>query len=69
MLPLPQSENVLITGTGADNRAMQAGGCTITWLGNDTIAADYPRGQTVGRAIAEEVMKAGDQMRRQALFR
>lgn len=59
VLPLRPGANVLITGPGADNMAMQAGGWTITWQGTDTTAADYPGGQTIGRAIAEEVTKAG----------
>ncbi len=59
VLPLRPGANVLITGPGADSMAMQAGGWTITWQGTDTAAADFPKGQTIGRAIAEEVTKAG----------
>ncbi|MFX6303994.1 hypothetical protein ABTF83_19990, partial [Acinetobacter baumannii] len=38
---------------------MQAGGWTITWQGTDTSAADFPNGQTLGRALAGAVGSAG----------
>ena len=59
VLPLRPGAKVLITGPGADSMAMQAGGWTITWQGTDTTAADYPKGQTIGRAIAAAVKDAG----------
>ncbi len=59
VLPLRPGAKVLITGPGADSMAMQAGGWTITWQGTDTTAADFPKGQTVGRAIAAAVKDAG----------
>jgi beta-glucosidase len=59
VLPLRPGAKVLITGPGADSMAMQAGGWTITWQGTDTAAADYPKGQTIGRAIAAAVKDAG----------
>lgn len=59
VLPLRPGAKVLITGPGADSMAMQAGGWTITWQGTDTTAADYPKGQTIGRAIAAAVQDAG----------
>ena len=59
VLPIKPGAKVLVTGAGADNMAMQAGGWTITWQGTDTTAADFPRGQTIGRAIADAVKAAG----------
>lgn len=59
VLPLRPGAKVLIAGPGADSMAMQAGGWTVTWQGTDTTAADFPNGQTVGRAIAEAVRAAG----------
>ncbi len=59
VLPLRPGAKVLITGPGADSMAMQAGGWTITWQGTDTTAADFPKGQTIGRAIAAAVKDAG----------
>ncbi len=61
LLPLRAGSKVLITGAGADNMAMQAGGWTITWQGTDTTAADFPNGQTIGRAIMDQVQAAGGQ--------
>ncbi|WP_298193981.1 glycoside hydrolase family 3 protein [Novosphingobium sp.] len=59
VLPLKPGAKVLITGPGADSMAMQAGGWTITWQGTDTTAADFPKGQTIGRAIAAAIKDAG----------
>ena len=59
VLPIKPGANVLVAGAGADNMAMQAGGWTITWQGTDTTAADFPRGQTIGRAIADAVKATG----------
>lgn len=59
ILPIKPGSRVLVAGPGADNMAMQAGGWTITWQGTDTAAADFPNGQTIGRAISEAVGGAG----------
>lgn len=61
VLPLRPGSNVLITGPGADNMAMQSGGWTITWQGTDTKPSDFPNGQTVGSAIASAVTQTGGQ--------
>jgi beta-glucosidase len=59
ILPIRNGSNVLISGSGADNMAMQAGGWTISWQGTDTTAADFSNGQTIGRAILEAVKAGG----------
>ncbi len=59
LLPVKPGSRVLVAGAGADNMAMQAGGWTITWQGTDTTAADFPNGQTIGRAIVAAVGAAG----------
>lgn len=59
VLPVRPGSRVLVAGPGADSMAMQAGGWTITWQGSDTTAADFPNGQTIGRAIAAAVDAAG----------
>jgi beta-glucosidase len=59
ILPIRNGARLLIAGPGADNMAMQAGGWTITWQGTDTKAADFPNGQTIGRAISEAVIANG----------
>jgi beta-glucosidase len=61
LLPLRPRSNVLIAGPAADSMAMQAGGWTITWQGTDTTAADFPNGQTIGRAIKAAIVDAGGQ--------
>ncbi|MGL5837586.1 MAG: glycoside hydrolase family 3 N-terminal domain-containing protein [Sphingorhabdus sp.] len=61
LLPIKPGSRVLIAGSGAENMAMQAGGWTITWQGTDTKASDFPNGQTIGKAIAEAVGRAGGQ--------
>jgi beta-glucosidase len=58
VLPVRPGAKVLIAGPGADNMAMQAGGWTISWQGTDTTARDFPKGQTVGKAIASAVRDA-----------
>nr|MCU0882669.1 glycoside hydrolase family 3 C-terminal domain-containing protein [Hyphomonadaceae bacterium] len=58
-LPIRRGASVLVTGSGADDMAMQAGGWTITWQGIDTTAADFPNGQTLGRALVEAVQLQG----------
>ena len=59
ILPIRNGSSVLITGSGSDNMAMQAGGWTITWQGTDTTSSDFPNGQTVGKALAETVRSNG----------
>lgn len=59
VLPLKPGAKVLIAGPGADSMAMQAGGWTITWQGTDTTAADFPKGKTIGRAMAAAIKDAG----------
>lgn len=61
VLPIKPGSRVLVAGPGADNMAMQAGGWTISWQGTDTTAADFPNGQTIGKAIASAVGEAGGQ--------
>lgn len=59
VLPVRKGARVLIAGPGADNMAMQAGGWTITWQGTDTKAEDFPKGQTIGRAITDAIAATG----------
>lgn len=61
VLPLRPGSRVLVTGPGADNMAMQAGGWTISWQGTDTRASDFPNGQTIGNALVSAVSQAGGQ--------
>lgn len=61
VLPVRPGARVLIGGPGADDMAMQNGGWTITWQGTDTSSADFPKGNTIGRALAAAVKQAGGQ--------
>ncbi len=61
VLPLRPGSKVLVTGPGADNMAMQAGGWTISWQGTDTRASDFPNGQTIGNALVTAISEAGGQ--------
>lgn len=61
VLPLRSGSRVLVTGPGADNMAMQAGGWTISWQGTDTRASDFPNGQTIGNALVAAITDAGGQ--------
>ena len=59
VLPVRKGARVLISGSGADNMAMQSGGWTISWQGTDTKASDFPNGQTIGRALSDAVQGNG----------
>lgn len=59
LLPIRPGATVMVAGRGADDMAMQAGGWTVSWQGTDTKAADFPNGQTIGRAIVSAVAQAG----------
>ena len=59
VLPVRPGARVLIAGPGADDMAMQNGGWTITWQGTDTSPADFPKGNSIGSALAAAVQAAG----------
>jgi beta-glucosidase len=59
VLPIKRGANVLVTGPGADNIAMQTGGWTISWQGDDVTNKDFVNGQTVYSAIRDAVARTG----------
>lgn len=59
VLPIRPGARVLVTGPGADDMAMQAGGWTISWQGTDVTHADFPNGQTIWEAMDRAVRDAG----------
>lgn len=59
VLPLKPGTRILVAGPGADSMAMQAGGWTISWQGTDTTAADFPKGNSIGRALVKAVREMG----------
>lgn len=58
-LPIRPGARVLVTGPGADNMAMQSGGWTVSWQGNDVTKADFPNGQTIWEGLRDAVAEAG----------
>ena len=62
ILPLDPRTNILVTGDGADDIAMQSGGWTISWQGGgDLTNTDFPGAQSIYAGIAEQVQSAGGQ--------
>ena len=59
VLPVKPGANVLVTGPGADSMAMQSGGWTIGWQGDDVTKADFPNGNTIWDGIDAAVRDAG----------
>ncbi len=59
VLPVRPGANVLVTGPGADSMAMQSGGWTISWQGDDVTKADFPNGNTIWDGISAAVSDAG----------
>ncbi|WP_232314770.1 glycoside hydrolase family 3 protein [Sphingopyxis sp. QXT-31] len=59
LLPIKPGARVLVTGPGADNMAMQAGGWTISWQGTDVVRGDFPNGQTIWEGLDKAVRDAG----------
>ena len=58
-LPVKPGANVLVTGPGADDMAMQSGGWTIGWQGTDVTKADFPNGQTLWDGLSKAIGEAG----------
>jgi beta-glucosidase len=47
ILPLDNKKRILVTGRGADSIAIQAGGWTLTWQGNDITNRDFEHATTI----------------------
>ncbi len=47
MLPLEINKRILVTGRGADSIAIQAGGWSLTWQGNDITNRDFEHATTI----------------------
>lgn len=59
VLPLKPDSRILITGEGANNIAMQAGGWSVSWQGTDNTNADFPNATSVYGGIRQQVEAAG----------
>jgi beta-glucosidase len=51
VLPLARNARILVVGKGADSLAMQSGGWSRTWQGDDTTNADYTPAETLLGAL------------------
>ncbi len=58
LLPFPANSKVLVTGQGADDVSMLAGGWTMTWQGTGLSNADFP-GSTSVYAGLSRALEAG----------
>jgi len=56
LLPLKPSQNVLVTGDGADNIGKQSGGWSITWQGTGNTNTDFPGGSSIYSGLNKQLM-------------
>jgi beta-glucosidase len=59
LLPIKAGAHILVAGEGADNVAMQAGGWTLSWQGNDNGPADFPGATSLYQGIKTQAEAAG----------
>jgi beta-glucosidase len=59
LLPIRPGAHILVAGEGADNIAMQAGGWTLSWQGNDNGPAEFPGATSLYTGIRQAVEAAG----------
>src|ERR1700751_2212726 len=59
VLPIKPNATVLITGDGADNVAMQAGGWTLSWQGADNGPNDFPGATSIYQGLRAEIDATG----------
>ncbi|WP_206244168.1 glycoside hydrolase family 3 protein [Novosphingobium terrae] len=59
LLPIRPNAHILVAGEGADNIAMQAGGWTLSWQGNDNGPAEFPGATSLYTGIRQAVEAAG----------
>ncbi len=61
LLPLSPAQNILVSGSGADNIGQQSGGWSITWQGTGNQNSDFPGATSIYAGINEAVKAAGGQ--------
>ena len=59
VLPLSPRQRVLVMGQAADRIAVQAGGWSVTWQGDQTDNADFPGATSIWRGIQQAVTAGG----------
>lgn len=47
VLPLARGKRILVTGASADSFSSQTGGWSLTWQGDNNVAADFTTGETL----------------------
>lgn len=58
-LPLNPSQNILVTGSGADSMQQQTGGWTLSWQGDDNANGAFETGETIFSGLQEAAAEAG----------
>lgn len=58
-LPVNPSGEILVTGDGANNIAMQTGGWSVSWQGTDNTNADFPNATSIFAGLRQQVEAAG----------
>ncbi len=59
LLPLSGKQEILVTGTGADNIPKQTGGWSLTWQGTGNTNADFPGATSILDGIKSKVAAHG----------
>lgn len=59
VLPIRANAKVLVGGPQAGSLAVQAGGWTVSWQGEDTKATDFPQAELAAQAIKNAVRAGG----------
>jgi beta-glucosidase len=59
LLPIKAGSHILVAGEGADSVAMQTGGWTLSWQGNDNGPGEFPGATSIFQGIKNEAEAAG----------
>lgn len=59
LLPLSANKHLLIAGNAANDVAMQSGGWTISWQGDDTSPEDFPAATSIYKGMLYTTRSAG----------
>lgn len=59
VLPIDAGARILVIGDGADSVAMQSGGWTLSWQGNDNGPGDFPGATSIYKGIADAAHVGG----------
>lgn len=59
VLPMRANARIAVVGSGADSIAMQTGGWSLTWQGNENNNSDFPGGVSILDRMVSRVSEAG----------